>query len=73
MSIKISQSLLLGLSLVISSSLFAAVKEYQLVIDEGQSISPVKRYNVLQLTVNFLHLYWNLRKVMKLLFASKTS
>lgn len=35
MSIKISQSLLLGLSLVISSSLFAAVKEYQLVIDEG--------------------------------------
>ena len=35
MSIKISQSLLLGLSLVISSSLFAAVKEYQLVIEEG--------------------------------------
>lgn len=35
MSIKISQSLLLGLSLVISSSLLAAVKEYQLVIDEG--------------------------------------
>ena len=48
MSIKISQSLLLGLSLVISSSLFAAVKEYQLVIEEGQSISPVKRYSVLQ-------------------------
>jgi CopA family copper-resistance protein len=35
MSIKISQSLLLGLSLVFSSPLFAAVKEYQLVIDEG--------------------------------------
>ena len=35
MSIKISQSLLLGLSLVISSSLLAAVKEYQLVIEEG--------------------------------------
>ena len=34
MSIKISQSLLLGLSLVVSSSLFAAVKEYQLVIEE---------------------------------------
>ncbi|WP_312332293.1 copper resistance system multicopper oxidase [Acinetobacter variabilis] len=34
MSIKISQSLLLGLSLMISSSLFAAVKEYQLVIEE---------------------------------------
>ena len=73
MSIKISQSLLLGLSLVISSSLFAAVKEYQLVIEEGPVNLTGKTVQRITVNGNFLHLYWSLRKVMKLLFASKQS
>ena len=37
MLLKISQSLCLGFGLISSSALFAAVKEYHLVIDDDQS------------------------------------
>ena len=50
MSIKFSQSLLAGVCLVSSSWLFAAVKEYQLVIDE--SMINVTGKSVKRITVN---------------------